>query len=98
MIAEVFSKTYDGIGHAVFRPSKRRYGKFAPNSPMGRHVTQPLGITCADLEEIRRFLQTCQYMSDQAQFGRRDYWIRPRNSNAVAVGTAKTSHSGLGDN
>lgn len=77
MIAEVFSKTYDGTGRAVFRPSKQRYGKFAPNSPMGRHVTQPLSVVCSDLEEVRRFLQTCRYMSDQTQFGRSDYWIPP---------------------
>lgn len=77
MIAEVLSKTYDGTGQPVFRPSKHRYGKFAPNSPMGRHVTQPLSVVCSDLEEVRRFLQTCRYMSDQTQFGRRDYWMPP---------------------
>jgi Bacterial transglutaminase-like cysteine proteinase BTLCP len=77
MISEVFSKAYDGNGRAIFRPSKRRYGKFAPNAPMGRHVTQPLSVDCHDLDDIRRFLQTCRYMSDQAQFGRVDYWMPP---------------------
>lgn len=77
MIAEVFRKAYDPTGHAVFRPSKRRYGKLTANFPMGRHVTQPLNVVCDTLEDVRRFLQTCRYVSDEAQFGRRDYWIPP---------------------
>jgi hypothetical protein len=77
VIAEVFSTKYDGAGRPVFRPGKRRYGMFAPNSPMGRHVTQPLSVICQDLDDVRRFLQTCRYVSDQVQFGRRDYWMPP---------------------
>jgi Bacterial transglutaminase-like cysteine proteinase BTLCP len=77
MIAEVFSKAYDVRGRAVFRPGKRRFGKFAPNAPMGRHITQPLSVACDNLEDVRRFLQTCRYVSDQIQFGRRDYWLPP---------------------
>lgn len=77
VIAEVFPSAYDGTGWPVFRPSKRRYGMFAPNFPMGRHVTQPLKVLCRDLEDVRRFLQTCRYVSDQVQFGRRDYWMPP---------------------
>jgi hypothetical protein len=77
MIAEVFAKAYDATGRAVFRPSKRHYGKFGPNAPMGRHVTQPLGVVCSTLEDVRCFLQTCRYVSDEVQFGRRDYWIPP---------------------
>jgi hypothetical protein len=77
VIAEVFSTKYDGAGRPVFRPGKRRYGMFAPNSPMGRHVTQPLSVICQDIDDVRRFLQTCRYVSDQVQFGRRDYWRPP---------------------
>ena len=77
MIAEVFSKSYDGTGRPVFRPSRRRYRHFGPNAPMGRHVTQPLSVLCTDIDHVRRFLQTCRYMSDQVQFGRRDYWMPP---------------------
>ena len=76
MIAEVFP-TYDASGRPVLRPSRRRYGNLGPNAPLGRHVTQPLSVLCADLEDMRRFLQGCRYVSDQVQFGRRDYWMPP---------------------
>jgi len=76
MIAEVLS-TYDATGRPVYRPSRRRYRTFAPNAPLGRHVTQPLSVQCANVDDIRQFLQDCQYVSDQAQFGRRDYWLPP---------------------
>ena len=75
MIAEIFPGVYDPTGRAVFRPGRRHY--FAPNFPMGRHVTQPLRVVCRDLNEVRSFLQTCRYVSDQIQFGRRDYWMPP---------------------
>ena len=44
---------------------------------MGHHVSQPLTIVCNCLDDIRRFLKTCSYVRDQAQFGRADYWIPP---------------------
>ena len=76
MIAEVF-RAYDATGRAVFRPSKPRYAKVSPNSPMGRQVTQPLSVPCADLTEVRQFLLTCRYISDLKQFGRQDHWMPP---------------------
>ena len=76
MIAETFS-TYDATGRPVLRPSERRYGNLGPNAPLGRHVTQPLRVLCVDLDDVRRFLQGCRYVSDQVQFGRRDYWMPP---------------------
>jgi hypothetical protein len=76
MIAEAFS-TYDGTGQPVLRPSRRRYGNLGPNAPLGRHVTQPLSVLCANLDDVRRFLQDCRYVSDEIQFGRRDYWMPP---------------------
>lgn len=76
MIAEVFS-IYDAAGQSVLRLSRRRYGNFGPNAPLGRHLTQPLTVMCADLEDVRRFLQGCRYVSDEVQFGRRDYWMPP---------------------
>jgi hypothetical protein len=76
MIAEVFPHLYDGRGRAVLRPN-RRYKYFEPNAPMGRHVTHPLSVQCADLAEVRRFLQTCRYVSDMDQFGKRDHWMSP---------------------
>jgi hypothetical protein len=77
VIAEVLSQVYDGVGHPVSSPSRKRYRGFAPTFPMGRYVTQPLTIRCRDVAEIRAFLLSCQYVSDQAQFDRPDYWMPP---------------------
>jgi hypothetical protein len=46
---------------------------------MGRYVTQPLSVTCRDLEDIRRFLMSCRYVPDKAQFGREDFWMLPED-------------------
>jgi hypothetical protein len=54
MIAEVFRNAYDATGRAVFKPSRHRYAKLSPNSPVGRHVTQPLSVLCRDLSEVSR--------------------------------------------
>lgn len=44
---------------------------------MGMFLSQPLKLVCRDWEEIRRFLSTCRYVSDQEQFGVRDHWMPP---------------------
>jgi hypothetical protein len=44
---------------------------------MGSFVSQPLNVVCRDMEEIRAFLSTCRYVSDQEQFGVRDHWMPP---------------------
>lgn len=44
---------------------------------MGRYVAQPLTVKCQRIEDIRRFLLTCKGVSDQDQFGKRDYWQPP---------------------
>jgi hypothetical protein len=77
MIAEVLPEVYDVSGRAVLRPNRRRFPHFAPNGPMGRYVTQPLTVNCRDVEDIRRFLSSCRYVSDRAQFGRDDFWMPP---------------------
>jgi hypothetical protein len=78
MIAEVLSAyPRPRTARPVLRPSGRRYPHFGPNAPLGRHVTQPLSRLCTDLDEIQRFLQSCRYVSDDVQFGRRDYWMPP---------------------
>jgi hypothetical protein len=81
MIAEAFS-TYDATGRPIYRPSRRRYKAFAPNAPIGRHVTQPLRGLCADLDDVRQFLCGCRYESDDDQFGRADYWMPPEDFEA----------------
>jgi hypothetical protein len=68
---------YDVEGRKVFRPDSRRNSGFRPTFPVGRFLSQPLKHWCIDLPDIRRFLAECKYVSDQEQFGRRDYWQPP---------------------
>ncbi len=44
---------------------------------MGRYVSQPLTVKCETIGDIRGFLSGCKYVSDQEQFGKRDYWQPP---------------------
>jgi hypothetical protein len=76
MVAEVLT-TYEAMGSVVSRPSKVSRRSFAPTFPMGRYVSQPLRVPCATLEDVRTFLASCSFMSDQDQFGRKDYWTPP---------------------
>ena len=78
MIAEIFPQAYDAVGRKVFRPDLRRKGVH-PTFPMGRYVSQPLSVKCASLEDMRKFLCTCSGVSDEEQFGKRDYWQPPEN-------------------
>jgi hypothetical protein len=66
MIAEVLDEVYDAKGRSVFRPHKKSFAHFAPNAPMGRYITQPLTVTCRDLEDVRRFLMSCQLRTRQS--------------------------------
>lgn len=77
MIAEINPEWYDVEGRKVFRPDSRRHSKFKPTFPMGRYLSQPLTHRCSDIGEIRRFLAGCKYVSDEEQFGERDYWQPP---------------------
>lgn len=64
---------------------------------MGSFATQPLKVVCRDMDEIRSFLQTCQYVSDHEQFGLRDTGWRPKNSSEPGVATVTISRYGPGD-
>jgi hypothetical protein len=44
---------------------------------MGRYVSQPLTIKCTTIDEVRRFLIGCEYVSDKELFGKDDYWQPP---------------------
>ncbi len=78
MIAEIIPEAYDFHGKPTSTPmSKRQKRTFEPNFPMGRFLTQPLAVRCADIRELSRFLRSCKYVSDQEQFGRKDYWQPP---------------------
>jgi hypothetical protein len=45
---------------------------------MGSFLNQPVKVVCRDMDEIRAFLRTCRYTSDQDQFGVRDHWMSPQ--------------------
>jgi hypothetical protein len=77
MIAEIIPEAYDIYGKHTFYPRKKRFKFFAPNSPTGRHITQPLTVECKTLEDIREFLNNCRHVSDEEQFGVDDYWMPP---------------------
>jgi hypothetical protein len=77
LIAEIVPEWYDVEGKKVFRPDSRRHSGFKPTFPAGRFVSRPLEYWCSDLPDLRHFLAGCKYVSDQEQFGERDYWQPP---------------------
>jgi hypothetical protein len=76
MIAEIFPEAYDAHGRKVARPDSRRKG-LRSTYPMRRYVSQPLTVKCKSIFDIRRFLSGCRYVSDEEQFGKKDYWQPP---------------------
>ncbi|MGB6476170.1 MAG: transglutaminase domain-containing protein [Candidatus Sulfotelmatobacter sp.] len=76
MIAETVPEAYDANGHQVSPPFVRRKGPH-PTFPMGRYVSQPLTIQCTTIDEIRKFLIGCDYVSDRELLGKNDYWQPP---------------------
>ena len=85
MIAKVFPDLYDFDGKRIPQPSKKRHPSFK-GRPMGLFGAQPLNIICRDLDEIRAFLRTCRYVSDQKQFGLKDHWMPPAQFEEVKQG------------
>jgi hypothetical protein len=77
MIAEIISDSYDGVGKLISQPSKKRHRFFKPTFPMGSYVTQPLTVKCGSLDDVRKFLRQCRYVSDQEQFNKIDNWMTP---------------------
>ena len=78
MIAEIIPEAYDAAGKQVSQPfGKRR----SPHStfPMGRYISQPLTVQCRTIGDVRNFLLTCKYVSDEELFGKRDYWQPPED-------------------
>ena len=73
-------------GRKVFRPDSRRHSGFRPTFPAGRFLSQPLKNWCSDLPELRHFLSGCKYVSDQEQFGEKDYWQPPEQFEASKKG------------
>jgi hypothetical protein len=78
MIAEVIPEAYDAGGRQISSPFHRSKG-LRPTFPMGRYVSQPLGVECKTIGDIRNFLLGCKYVSDQELFDKRDYWQPPED-------------------
>jgi hypothetical protein len=78
MIAEIIPEAYDANGKQVSQPFHRRKGPH-PTFPMGRYVSQPLGVQCKTIGDVRNFLIGCRYVSDQELFDTRDYWQPPED-------------------
>jgi transglutaminase-like putative cysteine protease len=76
MIAEIIPEAYDAAGKQVSEPFHRRKGPH-PTFPMGRYISQPLTVKCTTMQEVRKFLAGCKYVSDEELFGKRDYWQPP---------------------
>jgi hypothetical protein len=75
MIAKFIPGSCDLEGTPVPKPREKH--RFRPTFPMVSYLTQPLSVLCADLDEVRRFLSRCRYVSDSKQFRTRDYWMPP---------------------
>lgn len=78
MIAEVIPEAYDADGRRVLQPFLRCKGPH-PTFPMGRYVSHSLTVKCETMRDVRRFLVGCQSVSDEEQFGKRDYWQPPED-------------------
>ncbi len=77
MIAEIIPDAYDFSGKKIGRPTGKRIRVFHPTFPIGRNLSQPLSKRFCNIDELRKFLLTCHYVSDEAQFGKKDYWLPP---------------------
>ncbi len=78
MIAEIVPELYDVSGRQIAAPTSRREKRlFNGTFPMGRYISQPLGVRCNTVKEVRQFLKGCKYASDKEQFHREDYWMPP---------------------
>jgi hypothetical protein len=81
MIGEIIPAIYDVCGKPV---SGRRNKLFS--YPLGRYVIKPLKYQCSTIEEIRKFLQNCQYISDRQQFNKEEFWLPPHEFEKVRKG------------
>ena len=79
MIAELFPQAYDVEGRPTFRPDQKHRSRLPSTFPFGSYVSQPLTVKCNSLEDLRVFLRKCRYISDEEQFGKKDYWMPPQD-------------------
>lgn len=85
MLAETIPEFYDFEGKRTLQPRKKFYPHFK-GRPMGSFLSQPLKMACHDMDEVRAFLKTCRYISDQEQFGVKDHWMPPEEFEQVRRG------------
>lgn len=85
MIAETIPGAYDAVGRKVLRPDLKRQSVH-PTFPMGRYVSQPLLVKCESIKDIRNFLRTCKWISDDELFGKTDYWQPPEHFEQLRKG------------
>jgi hypothetical protein len=85
MIAEIIPEAYDAIGRQVSQPFLRRKGP-RPTFPIGRFVSQGLTVHCGSMDEVRRFLCGCRYISDEKLFGKQEYWQPPEEFEKLKAG------------
>jgi len=78
MIAEIIPDAYDFLGRKISKPTGKRIRVFHPTFPMGRYLSQPLSKHFSNINDLRKFLFTCRYVSDEEQFGKKDYWLPPK--------------------
>jgi hypothetical protein len=87
VIAEIVPGLYDYDGQQIAAPTSRRDKRmFRVTFPMGRYLTCPLTVNCSTVDEIRRFLKDCTYVSDKKQFDKDDYWMPPEQFERVKQG------------
>jgi len=86
MIAEIIPEAYDIYGHPISMVTRENIRALHPSYPLGRFLSQHLAVHCSDLEEIRKFIVGCRYVSDQEQFGKRDYWLPPEQFEVTKKG------------
>lgn len=87
MIARIISEIYDTEGKETGNPiSKKQKRLFHATFPMQRYLSQPLQYHAKNIEDIRSFLMSCKYISDQEQFDKEDYWMPPEKFEKIKQG------------
>ena len=86
MLAEIIPDLYDYAGKKIFKPTKGKHRIFRPTFPMEMFLRVELKEKCDSFEDIRRFVDKCEYVSDEEQFKQKDYWMPPDEFEKVKKG------------
>jgi len=85
MIAEIFPQHYDINGHSVFSTGTRERRMGFHRGSMSRYLADKLEIPCKDINDIRRFLNTCR-VRRRKDISRRDHWQSPHEFEKARMG------------